>query len=116
MLTFKELRQASGMSVKQFSDYFELPYSTLQNWEDGKRHCPDELLDLMAYRLKNENYKDLLENKGRKASHQLYVIRRRNEDMKVLIEKIDSLNKERMEALKKRSYFKQKERADLLWK
>lgn len=54
MLTFKELRQASGMNQTQFSKYFEIPYRTIQDWEHGKRKCPEYLLKLMQYKIENE--------------------------------------------------------------
>ena len=54
MMTFKELREGSGMSRGQFSEYFEIPYRTVQNWELGLRECPDYLLKLMQYKLVNE--------------------------------------------------------------
>ena len=91
MLTFKEIRQASGMNLKQFSEYFEIPYSTIQNWEGGHRQCPEYLLKLMEYRLKNES-KDTPD----------YVIHNRNEDMKELHKKHEQLQKERFEAIRKR--------------
>ncbi len=53
-MTFKELRQASGMSIKQFSDYFDIPYRTVQDWEYEKRKCHEYLLKLMQYKLDNE--------------------------------------------------------------
>lgn len=53
-MTFQELRQATGMNLKQFSDYFEIPYRTIQNWEGGQRECPTYLLELMKYKLKKE--------------------------------------------------------------
>ena len=58
-MKFKELRQASGMNLKQFSDYFEIPYRTVQNWEGGQRDCPEYLMKLMQYKLDNELRKDL---------------------------------------------------------
>ena len=54
ILKFKELRQSSGMNLKQFADYFEIPYRTVQNWEGGQRTCPDYLLKLMQYKLDKE--------------------------------------------------------------
>lgn len=53
-MTFKELREASGMTRPQFAEYFGIPYRTIQNWELGLRECPEYLLDLMEYKLKNE--------------------------------------------------------------
>lgn len=53
-MSFKELRIMAGMSLKQFSDYFDIPYRTIQNWEAEVRKCPEYLLELMAYKLKHE--------------------------------------------------------------
>jgi DNA-binding transcriptional regulator YiaG len=54
-MTFKQLREASGMNIKQFSDYFNIPYRTMQNWESERRQCPEYLLELMHYKLVNES-------------------------------------------------------------
>ena len=53
-MNIKELRTASGMSRKQFAEFFNFPYRTLQNWELGLRECPEYLLKLLEYKLKNE--------------------------------------------------------------
>lgn len=54
-MTIKELRKRSGMTQKQFADYFEIPHRTLQNWEGNINKCPEYLLKLMQYKLENEN-------------------------------------------------------------
>ncbi len=54
-MPFKKLREQSGMNLTEFSMYFEIPYRTIQNWEYGERECPEYLLKLMEYKLKNEN-------------------------------------------------------------
>lgn len=53
-MTFKELRERSGMNMTKFAEYFGIPYRTVQNWELGSRKCPDYLLELMEYKLRNE--------------------------------------------------------------
>ena len=53
-MTFKELREQSGMNMKQFAAHFEIPYRTIQNWEAGVNKCPEYLLKLMKYNLENE--------------------------------------------------------------
>ena len=53
-MTFKELREASGMNKTQFAAYFGIPYRTIQDWELGNRKCLPYLIDLMAYKLKRE--------------------------------------------------------------
>ncbi|MBO5789552.1 MAG: helix-turn-helix domain-containing protein [Clostridia bacterium] len=54
-MTFKELRQQSGMTQQQFAEYFGIPKRTVEDWERGVRKCNDYLLDLMEYKLRNEN-------------------------------------------------------------
>lgn len=51
----KLLRKYSKMTKKQFSEYFGIPYRTLQNWEDGSRSCPEYLKKLMHYKLIKES-------------------------------------------------------------
>ena len=54
MNNFQKIRKDSGMNLKQFGEYFEIPYSTLQNWEGGHRKCPEYLLKLIEYKLQKE--------------------------------------------------------------
>lgn len=56
-MTFKELRQSSGMNQTEFGKYFNIPRRTVQNWELGTNKCPEYLLDLMADKLNNEKEK-----------------------------------------------------------
>lgn len=48
------LRTSTGMTRREFCEYFEIPYRTLQDWELGNRKMPDYLLRLMAYKAKME--------------------------------------------------------------
>ena len=54
-MTIKELRQATGMSQQKFGNYLNIPLRTIQSWELGERKCPAYLLELIAYKLENEN-------------------------------------------------------------
>lgn len=54
MTDIKTLRTASGMTQQAFADYFSIPKRTLENWEGGKRNCPDYLQTLMEYKLQKE--------------------------------------------------------------
>ena len=58
MDTIKDLRTASGMTQKAFSDYFGIPKRTIENWEGGKRECPPYLYNLMRYKMERENLID----------------------------------------------------------
>lgn len=55
-MTFKELRAASGMTQQAFANYFDIPKRTIENWETERRKCPEYLLKLMEYKLKNEKH------------------------------------------------------------
>jgi transcriptional regulator with XRE-family HTH domain len=62
-MTFKELREMSGMNQREFGEYFGIPLRTVQNWHGGLRECPAYLLDLMRYKLENEGRLALEETK-----------------------------------------------------
>lgn len=53
-MTIKELREASGMTQKAFSEYFGIPKRTIEEWEGERRKCPVYLKELMEYKLINE--------------------------------------------------------------
>jgi len=53
-MTIKELREAAGMSRKEFAEYFGVSLRAVESWKGGQRKCPKYLLDLMHYKLKNE--------------------------------------------------------------
>lgn len=50
-----ELRKGTGMNRKEFAEYFEIPYRTVQDWELGNRKMPEYLFRLMAYKVRMEN-------------------------------------------------------------
>ena len=50
-MTFKELREASGLNLTRFSRVFDIPYRTAQHWDAGDRECPKYLLALIRYKL-----------------------------------------------------------------
>lgn len=43
-----------GMNRREFSDYYGIPYRTVQDWEAEKRELPDYLLRLLQYRAEVE--------------------------------------------------------------
>lgn len=53
-MTVKELRTATGMTQKEFAEYFGVSLRTVESWEGGKRNCLDYVLALMEYKLKHE--------------------------------------------------------------
>lgn len=54
MDTIKDLRIASGMTQKTFSQYFGISKRSVESWEGGQRECPPYLFDLMRYKLVKE--------------------------------------------------------------
>lgn len=52
--TIEELRNCVHMNKTQFSEYLDIPYRTIQNWEAGIRQCPNYVIRLIEYRLKHE--------------------------------------------------------------
>lgn len=50
-----ELRKFTGMNRREFAEYFEIPYRTVQDWELGNRRMPYYLLRLMVYKVDKEN-------------------------------------------------------------
>ncbi|MBQ7775765.1 MAG: helix-turn-helix domain-containing protein [Lachnospiraceae bacterium] len=57
-----ELRESTGMTRKEFCEYFEIPYRTVQDWELGNRKMPDYLLRLMRYKIEMEKLVERKEN------------------------------------------------------
>lgn len=55
-----ELRESTGMNRREFAEYFEIPYRTIQEWELGNRRMPEYLLRLMEYKIRIENEKGTL--------------------------------------------------------
>lgn len=54
----RSIREQIGMNRREFSDFFGIPYRTVQDWEAGKRKMPDYLLRLMLYKLRMEKMID----------------------------------------------------------
>lgn len=55
-----ELRYSTGMNRREFAEYFEIPYRTVQEWELGNRKMPEYLLRLMAYKVRIEKENGIL--------------------------------------------------------
>ena len=47
-------KSQSGMTQKEFAEYFGIPYRTVQDWFAGRRNMPDYVLRLMIYKLEME--------------------------------------------------------------
>ena len=49
-----KLKEKSGLGLKDFAAYFDIPYRTMQDWYYGKRKMPEYLLRLMYYKMETE--------------------------------------------------------------
>lgn len=54
-MTIKEMRTAAEMTQQQLSEELQIPKRSIENWEGGKRECPEYLLRLIEYYLRNKN-------------------------------------------------------------
>lgn len=54
MQTIREIRQSTGLSQAKFCEALNIPKRTLQDWEQGQRQCPEYVVELIAYRVKND--------------------------------------------------------------
>ena len=54
-MTIKEMRTATGLTQKAFAELLGMPKRTVENWEGNVNKCPEYLLRLIEYYLKNEN-------------------------------------------------------------
>lgn len=52
------MRNEFGLNRKEFAQFFEIPYRTVENWESKKSNCPKYLYELMEYKLINELLKE----------------------------------------------------------
>lgn len=53
-MTIKELRTAAGMTQKAFSEFFDIPKRTIEDWDGGHHICPPYVLSLIEYKLRKE--------------------------------------------------------------
>ena len=61
----KELRESTGMNRKEFCDYFQIPYRTVNDWERGNRHAPEYVLRLLEYYIRMEGMSKIREDSDR---------------------------------------------------
>ena len=51
----KELRASTGLSQTEFGKRLGgIPLRTIQDWEAGRRKCPDYVVELISFRVEND--------------------------------------------------------------
>ena len=53
-MTIKTMRAKANMTQKEFSEYLNIPKRSIENWESGQRNAPEYLIELINYKLRNE--------------------------------------------------------------
>jgi len=56
----RKLIEESGLSIKEFSEKYGIPYNTVRQWYNGARSAPDWLVNLLKA---EQAYKPLVDNK-----------------------------------------------------
>ena len=54
MNAIKEIRENTGMNRADFSKVYNIPIRTLEDWEAGRRKCPEYVVSLLR-RVTNED-------------------------------------------------------------
>lgn len=52
----KKLREETGLNRKQFSEHFQIPLRTVEDWEAGRRKPPEYIPRLLRYQILYERY------------------------------------------------------------
>lgn len=64
MYDIKDLRFDSGMSQKEFAEYFDIPIDSIQNWETHRRQPPKYVPNLIKRILDYRKVYGELQNGG----------------------------------------------------
>jgi DNA-binding transcriptional regulator YiaG len=51
---FTQLRESTGMNRKEFAEYLDIPYRTMQDWERDVRTMPSYVFSLIEYKVRTE--------------------------------------------------------------
>lgn len=54
MNKLKSLREQFNLTRNELCEMTNIPYRTLQDWELGNHKCPDYVVELIEYKIKNE--------------------------------------------------------------
>ena len=79
-MEFKEVLKTSGMSLKQFSELFGIPYRTIQDWNASKRTPPEYVLNLIIEKLNEKKEKEKGVITMKKVKIYEYIYERTNGD------------------------------------
>lgn len=50
-MTIEEARKQVGLNRRELSEWLEIPYRSLSNWENGERECPQYVEKLIVEKI-----------------------------------------------------------------
>lgn len=53
-MEIKEIRTLTGLSQPQFSQKYNIPLPTLRHWEQKQRECPQYVLELLEFKVRED--------------------------------------------------------------
>lgn len=53
-MSVKEILEHYNMSMADLCRRFKIPYRTVQDWKQSRRHCPEYILAMMVEILEND--------------------------------------------------------------
>ena len=53
-ISIRELRKQLGDTQSEFAERYNIPFRTVQNWENGVRKPPAYIIDLLLYRIRDD--------------------------------------------------------------
>lgn len=53
-MTVKEIRALTGLTQRKFAEKYHIPFITVQSWEQGVRHAPPYVLELLQFKVESD--------------------------------------------------------------
>lgn len=54
IMSIREIRKVTGLTQAEFSKKFHIPKRSIENWESGKRKCPEYVNYLLQQLIKKQ--------------------------------------------------------------
>lgn len=52
--SIKELRERTGLTQVDFSKQYNIPVGSIRDWEQGRKHCPEYVIELLRFKIEHE--------------------------------------------------------------
>ena len=54
MTGIKDIREKTGLTRMEMARRLGIPYRTMEDWEAGRRVCPEYVVELIAFRIDHD--------------------------------------------------------------